>query len=98
MIRPLEDRVVLKKKKQAEEKTISGLIIPGSKDDSNEAEVVAIGEGRILPNGKRVPMDVKIGDKVIFNIFAVQKVDYQNEEYLVIYTKDILAVIDEQAN
>jgi chaperonin GroES len=96
MIRPLEDRVVLKKEKQVEEKTISGLIIPGSKDDSNEAEVVSVGEGRILPNGNRVPMDVKVGDKVIFNIFAVQKVDYQNEEYLVVFTKDILAVIDGQ--
>ena len=96
MIRPLEDRVVLKKEKQVEEKTLSGLIIPGSKDDSNEALVVAVGEGRVLPNGNRVPMDVKVGDKVIFNIFAVQKVDYQNEEYIVIFTKDILAVIDGQ--
>jgi len=96
MIRPLEDRVVLKKEKQVEEKTLSGLIIPGSKDDSNEAEVIAVGEGRVLPNGNRVPMDVKVGDKVIFNIFAVQKVDYKNEEYLVVFTKDILAVIDGQ--
>jgi chaperonin GroES len=94
-MKPLEDRVILKPIKVEEEKRNSGLVlIAFAEEKNNEAIVVEVGEGRVLPNGNRVPMDVAIGDKVLFNPLATQSFEYEGENYLVIFTKDILAILE----
>lgn len=96
-MRPLEDRVILKiEKKQEEEKTSSGFVLVGSKEKENpEAIVVAVGEGHLFSNGTRMEMPVKVGDKVIYTPMATQSMTVDGEEYLVTYTKDIIAIIEE---
>lgn len=96
MIKPLEDRVIIKQEKEAEKTSASGLVLSAvAEPESNIGIVVAVGEGRVLPSGERVPMDVAINDKVAFNPYAVQKLDYNGQEYMVVFTKDILAIIEE---
>jgi len=94
-MKPLEDRVILKPIKNAEEKTTSGLILSNMKDDPNQATVIAVGPGRVLPSGVRLEPDVKVGDVVMFDQFAVRPFDEGGEEYLSIFSKDIIAIIEE---
>lgn len=94
-IKPLEDRVVVKPL-EAEQTTASGLVIPDTaKEKPQEGEVVAIGAGRFDDKGQRVPMDVKVGDKVVFSKYGGTELKYGNEEFLVLGTRDILAVIND---
>ena len=96
MITPLEDRIILKQEKVVEEQTSFGLILTNaSEENSNKAKVIAVGPGRVLPNGVQLEMDVKVGNTVVFSPLAVQYFDYETEEYMVIFSKDILAVIEE---
>jgi chaperonin GroES len=96
MLKPLEDRVILKQHKETEKKSESGLILSAVQEkESNEGIIVAVGEGRVLPSGVRVDMDVKVGDKVVFNPYATQKVEYENEEYHIVFSKDILAILED---
>lgn len=92
--RPLHDRVIVKRK-EAESKSAGGIVLTGSAaSKSNRGEVIAIGSGRIL-DGKVIPLDVKIGDVVIFNDgygVKVEKID--NEEVLIMSESDILAVVE----
>lgn len=93
-LRPLNDRIIVKRK-LGEEKTKGGIIIPDSaKEKPIEAEVVAVGSGRILDDGKRVPMDVKKGDIVLFGKYGGTDVKVNGEDYLILRSDDILAVID----
>ena len=93
-IKPLEDRVVVKPL-EAEQTTASGLVIPDTaKEKPQEGEVVAVGAGRFNDKGERVPMDVKVGDKVVFSKYGGTELKYGNEEFLVLGTRDILAVIE----
>jgi chaperonin GroES len=62
--------------------------------ESNEGFIVAVGEGRVLPSGVRAQMDVAVGDKVIFNPYATQKVEHDGKEYHILFTKDILAILE----
>ena len=95
MLKPLEDRVIIKQKKEKEKTTSSGLVLTTMNDpESNQGEVVAVGEGRILNSGVRVEMDVKVGDKVVFNPYATQKMEHEGEEYHILFTKDILAILE----
>lgn len=92
-IKPLEDRVVIQQV-AAEETTASGLVIPDSaKEKPQEGEVVAVGPGRIDDNGNRVPMDINVGDKVIYSKYGGTEVKYGGEEFLVLSARDILAVV-----
>src|SRR5699024_3165335 len=92
-IKPLEDRIVVRQV-EAEQTTASGLVIPETaKEKPQEGEVVAVGPGRVADNGNRVPVDVAIGDKVIYSKFAGTEVKYAGEEYLVLSARDVLAVI-----
>lgn len=92
-IKPLEDRVVIRQV-EAEEKTASGLVIPDSaKEKPQEGEVVAVGPGRVDDNGNRVPMDLSVGDRVIYSKYGGTEVKYGAEEYLVLSSRDILAVV-----
>ncbi|CUR59310.1 10kDa chaperonin [metagenome] len=92
-IKPLEDRIVVKAL-EAEQTTASGLVIPDTaKEKPQEGEVLAIGPGRIDDKGNRVPLDVAIGDKVIYSKYGGTEVKYAGEEYLILSARDVLAVV-----
>ena len=93
-IKPLEDRIVVKTL-EAEETTASGLVIPDTaKEKPQEGEVLAIGPGRVDDNGNRVPLDVTVGDTVIYSKYGGTEVKYNGEEYLVLSARDVLAIIE----
>ena len=93
-IKPLEDRVVVKPL-EAEQTTASGLVIPDTaKEKPQEGEVVAVGAGRFDDKGERVPMDVKVGDKVVFSKYGGTELKYGSDEFLVLGSRDILAIIE----
>ena len=93
-IKPLEDRIVVKAL-DAEQTTASGLVIPDTaKEKPQEGEVLAIGPGRVDDNGNRVPLDVNVGDVVIYSKYGGTEVRYGGEEYLVLSARDLLAVVE----
>src|SRR5690554_2675630 len=92
-IKPLEDRIVIQQT-AAEQTTASGLVIPDSaKEKPQEGEVVAVGPGRVADNGTRIPLDINVGDRVIYSKFGGTEVKYAGEEYLVLSARDVLAVV-----
>jgi len=93
-IKPLEDRIVVQTL-DAETTTASGLVIPDTaKEKPQEGTIVAIGPGRIDDNGNRVPLDVAVGDVVIYSKYGGTEVKYRGEEYLILSARDILAVVE----
>ena len=91
-IKPLEDRIVVKAN-EAEQKTASGLVIPDTaKEKPQEGTVTAVGPGR-FENGNRIPLDIKEGDVVLYSKYGGTEVKYNNEEYLVLSSRDVLAII-----
>jgi len=94
-IRPLADRVVIKRIEEEEVKK-GGIIIPDTaKEKPQKGEVVAVGPGRLDEKGNRMPMEVKVGDKVLFSKYAGSEVKIGDEEYLVMREDDILCVLEE---
>lgn len=94
VLKPLGDRVALKAQEN-EEQTVGGIVLASNaKDKPTTGEVVAVGEGRILDNGTKVPVAVKEGDKVLFDKYAGNEVEYEGQKYLVVHEKDLVAVID----
>jgi chaperonin GroES len=95
VLKPLEDRIVVRTL-EAEQTTASGLVIPDTaKEKPQEGEVLAVGPGRFDDAGaKRVPMDVKVGDVVLYSKYGGTEVKYGGEEYLVLSARDVLAVIE----
>ena len=95
VIKPLEDRIVVRPL-EAEQTTASGLVIPDTaKEKPQEGEVLAIGPGRWDEDGdKRIPLDVKVGDVVLYSKYGGTEVKYGGEEYLVLSARDVLAVIE----
>ena len=92
-IKPLEDRLVIKAV-EAEQTTASGLVIPDTaKEKPQEGEVIAVGPGRVDDNGNRVPLDVNVGDKVIFSKYGGTEVKYGGEELLILSARDVLAIV-----
>jgi chaperonin GroES len=92
-IKPLEDRIVIQQV-EAEQTTASGLVIPDTaKEKPQEGEVVAVGPGRIDDNGNRVPLDVQVGDKVLYSKYGGTEVKVGGEDYLVLSARDVLAVV-----
>ncbi|KXZ39110.1 chaperonin GroES [Alkalithermobacter thermoalcaliphilus JW-YL-7 = DSM 7308] len=92
-IKPLADRVVIKKL-EAEEKTKSGIVLPGSaKEQPQIAEVIEVGPGGIV-EGKEIKMEVKVGDRVIFSKYAGTEVKIDGQEYTILRQNDILAVVE----
>ena len=92
-IKPLEDRIVVRPV-AAEQVTASGLVIPDTAQERpQEAEVIAVGPGRVDDKGTRIPVDVSVGDMVIFSKYGGTELKYNNEEYLVLSARDVLAVI-----
>ncbi|WP_017537970.1 MULTISPECIES: co-chaperone GroES [Nocardiopsis] len=94
VLKPLEDRVVVKTL-EAEQTTASGLVIPDTaKEKPQEGEVLAVGPGRLDDKGNRVALDVKVGDVVLYSKYGGTEVKYDNEEYLVLSARDLLAVVE----
>ena len=92
-IRPLLDRVVIKKL-ESEETTKSGIVLPGSAKEKPEvAEVVAVGPGGVV-EGKEVKMEVKVGDKVLTSKYAGTEVKFEGTEYIILRQSDILAIVE----
>ncbi|WP_072312744.1 MULTISPECIES: co-chaperone GroES [unclassified Agrococcus] len=93
-IKPLEDRIVIQQV-EAETTTASGLVIPDTaKEKPQEGEVVAVGPGRIDDNGNRVPMDVSVGDRVLYSKYGGTEIKYGADEYLVLSARDVLAIVE----
>jgi chaperonin GroES len=92
-IKPLEDRLVIKVV-EAEQTTASGLVIPDTaKEKPQEGEVLAVGPGRIDDKGNRVPLDVSVGDKVIFSKYGGTEVKHGGDDLLILSARDVLAVV-----
>jgi chaperonin GroES len=90
-LQPLEDRIVVKPSEE-EEMTASGLVIPDTaKERPQEGEVIAVGAGR-FEDGQRIPIDVKVGDKVIYSKYGGTEVKIDGVEYLILSARDVLAV------
>ena len=94
-LRPLGDRVVVRPLNQ-EQTTKSGIVLPDTaKEKPQQGEVLAAGSGRVKDDGERVPMDVKVGDKVLYAKYAGTEFKIDGEEYLIVSQKDILAVVED---
>lgn len=92
-IKPLEDRIVVRTL-EAEQTTASGLVIPDSaKEKPQEGEVLAVGPGRVDDKGVRIPVDVAVGDVVIYSKYGGTEVKYSGEEFLILSARDVLAVV-----
>lgn len=94
-LKPLEDRIVIQAL-EAEQTTASGLVIPDTaKEKPQEGKVVAVGPGRFDESGtKRVPLDVKVGDVIIFSKYGGTEVKYAGQEYLILSARDVLAIVE----
>jgi len=93
-IRPLQDRVIVKRVDE-EEKTKGGIIIPDSaKEKPIEGKVIAAGNGKVLEDGKVRPLDVKAGDRILFSKYAGTEIKIDGEEHLIMREEDILGVIE----
>ncbi len=93
-IRPLQDRIIVKRV-QEEEKTKGGIIIPDTaKEKPIEGKVIAVGNGKVMEDGKVRPLDVKKGDRILFSKYAGTEVKIDGEEHLIMREEDILGVIE----
>jgi chaperonin GroES len=93
-IRPLQDRVIIKRVKE-EEKTKGGIIIPDTaKEKPVEAEVIAVGNGKVQEDGKVRPLDIKVGDRILFSKYSGTEIKIDGEEHLILREDDILGVIE----
>ncbi len=93
-IRPLHDRVIVKRLEE-ERKTASGIVIPDSATEKpDQGEILAVGKGKSGDDGKIRPLEVKVGDKVLFGKYSGQAVKIKGEEYLVMREEDIMGVIE----
>ena len=93
-IRPLQDRVIVKRLEE-EEKTKGGIIIPDTaKEKPQEGKVIAVGKGKVTEEGKLIPMDVKAGYRILFGKYSGSEVKIEGEEHLIMREDDILGVIE----
>ena len=93
-IRPLQDRVIVKRLEE-EEKTKGGIIIPDTaKEKPQEGKVIAVGKGKVTEEGKVIPLDVKAGDKILFGKYSGTEIKIDGEEHLIMREEDILGIIE----
>jgi chaperonin GroES len=93
-MKPLQDRVIVKRVKE-EEKTKGGIIIPDTaKEKPVEGKVVAVGPGKVLDSGKRAPLEVKKGDRVLFGKYAGTEIKIDGEEHIIMREDDIVAIVE----
>ena len=94
-IRPLHDRIVVQRIDEGEQK-VGGIIIPDSaKEKPQQGKVIAAGQGKSKDDGKRVPLDVKPGDRILFGKYSGQEIKLDGDEYLIMREDDVLAVVEE---
>ena len=92
--RPLHDRVVVRRI-EAEEKTKGGIIIPDTaKEKPQEGEILAVGPGKVMDNGKRTSLEVSVGQKVLFAKYAGSEIKLDGEEYLILRESDIMGIVE----
>src|SRR5271168_3446577 len=97
-IRPLYDRIVVKRLEDEKENKIGGLFIPYSdKEKPQEGEVVAVGKGKRLEDGKVVPLDVQKGDRILFGKYSGSEIRLDGEEYLIMREDEVLGIVDKAA-
>jgi len=93
-IRPLQDRVIVKRLEE-EEKTKGGIIIPDTaKEKPQEGKVIAVGKGKVTEDGKVIPLDVKVGDRILFGKYSGTEIKVEGEEHLIMREEDILGIIE----
>ena len=93
-IRPLHDRILVKRLEEGETKR-GGIIIPDTaKEKPQEGKVVAAGNGKVGDDGKRIPLDVKAGDRILFGKYSGSEVKIEDDEYLILREEDVLAILD----
>jgi chaperonin GroES len=94
-VKPLQDRLVVKRLEE-EEKTKGGIIIPdAAKEKPQEGRVVAIGDGKVLESGQRVALSVKVGDKILFGKYSGTEIKIDGDEHLILREDDVLAIIED---
>ncbi|EPH99668.1 MULTISPECIES: co-chaperone GroES [unclassified Enterococcus] len=94
MLKPLGDRVIIEVAKE-EEKSVGGIVLASTaKEKPQTGTIIAVGEGRLLENGEKVPAAVKEGDTVMFEKYAGTEVKFDGKEYLIVSGKDIMAIVE----
>ena len=97
-IRPLHDRIVVKRLDEQDEKTAGGLIIPDTaKEKPQKGEVVAVGNGKRTEDGKVLPMDLKVGDRILFGKYSGSDIKLDGTEYLIMREDEVLGVLSSKA-
>ncbi len=93
-VRPLHDRIMIERLEEKEVKK-GGIIIPDTaKEKPQEGKVIAVGNGKVGDNGKKIPLDVKAGDKILFGKYSGSEVKIDDKEYLIMREEDVLAILD----
>jgi chaperonin GroES len=93
-LKPLSDRIVVKQL-SAEEKTAGGIVLPDSaKEKPQQGEVIAVGPGRVLDNGKVSPMDIKVGDRVYYSKYGGTEIKLNGDEFTVLRQDDVLGIVE----
>ncbi len=93
-IRPLHDRILVERLEEKEAKK-GGIIIPDTaKEKPQEAKVIAVGNGKVTEEGKKIPLDVKAGDKILFGKYSGSEVKIDDKEYLILREEDVLAILE----
>ena len=96
-VRPLHDRIIVRRLEEGEQQ-VGGIIIPDTaKEKPQQGKVLAVGSGRLNEDGKRVPLDVKAGDLILFGKYSGQEIKLDGEEYLIMKEDEVLAVIESRA-
>ena len=96
-VRPLHDRIIVQRIDEGEQK-VGGIIIPDSaKEKPQRGTVIAVGNGKANDNGKRIPLDVKAGDRILFGKYSGQEIKLDGQEYFIMKEDDVLAVIEDTA-
>ena len=94
-IRPLADRLIVKRVEEQEQKSAGGIIIPDTaKEKPQEGKVVAVGRGKLNDDGKLIPLDVKAGDRILFGKYSGSEIKIDGEEHLILREEDVLGVVE----
>jgi chaperonin GroES len=97
-VRPLHDRIIVHRLEEGEPQ-IGGIIIPDTaKEKPQQGTVIAVGNGKVNDDGKRIPLDVKAGDRILFGKYSGQEIKLDGEEYLIVKEDEVLAVIDDKTD
>ena len=96
-VRPLHDRIIVHRLEEGEQQ-IGGIIIPDTaKEKPQQGTVIAVGNGKVNDNGKRIPLDVNAGDRILFGKYSGQEIKFDGQEYLIMKEDDVLAVIESRS-